>query len=252
MHDQDGNLVGILGLSRDISERKNQQRELSQLRNFLANIIDSMPSQLIGIDTDHRITQWNRAAQENHNLPAPEVLGQPLSKIIPWFGPQEHRLDKVLYPPGEAVSFTLSRREIRPEEHLSITVYPLAGKESPGAVIMIDDISDKIRLEEMMIQSEKMLSVGGLAAGMAHEINNPLAGRMQTAEVLARRLGDKTLKANIQAAAEAGLTLDALEKGGVKLAAMRCAGYNNVDLEAAFGRRLGDFRLESVDFHSQR
>ena len=57
-----------------------------------------------------------------------------------------------------------------------------------GAVIRLDDVTEQVRLEEMMIQSEKMLSVGGLAAGMAHEINNPLAGILQNTAVLENRL----------------------------------------------------------------
>ena len=62
-------------------------------------------------------------------------------------------------------------------------------------VIRLDDVTEQVRLEEMMIQSEKMLSVGGLAAGAAHEINNPLAGMMQTASVMRNRLTDLNMPA---------------------------------------------------------
>jgi len=75
---------------------------------------------------------------------------------------------------------------------------------------VIVDITDKVRMEEMMVQSEKMLSVGGLAAGMAHEINNPLAGMMQTANVLHSRLTEKEMPANVKAAQAAGISMDAL------------------------------------------
>ena len=75
----------------------------------------------------------------------------------------------------------------------------------------IDDVTHKVRMEEMMIQSEKMLSVGGLAAGMAHEINNPLAGMLQTADVMAKRLSDMdTIPANRKAAESAGTTMEAI------------------------------------------
>lgn len=78
---------------------------------------------------------------------------------------------------------------------------------------IIRDITEEKRLNEMMVQNEKMLSIGGLAAGMAHEINNPLAGMIQTLNVMAGRLGaKKPRKADIKAAGEAGLDLDALNK----------------------------------------
>ncbi|MCD4676921.1 MAG: GAF domain-containing protein, partial [Desulfobacula sp.] len=69
---------------------------------------------------------------------------------------------------------------------------------------------EKAKLEEMMIQSEKMISIGGLAAGMAHEINNPLAGILQNAQVIQNRLKNK-LPANISVAKELDLKLDDIQ-----------------------------------------
>ncbi|MCK5077186.1 MAG: hypothetical protein KAR38_12460 [Calditrichia bacterium] len=66
-----------------------------------------------------------------------------------------------------------------------------------GAVIRVDDVTEKVRLEEMMIQSKNMLSIDGLAAGMAHEINNPLTGILQNLQVSKNRLTKKYLKIKI-------------------------------------------------------
>jgi nitrogen-specific signal transduction histidine kinase len=108
----------------------------------------------------------------------------------------------------------IDSRQVRKEDgetrYEDVSVYPLVANGIEGAVIRVDDVTEQVRVEEMMVQSEKMLSVGGLAAGMAHEINNPLAGMMQTAEVLTNRLTQDDLPANIKAAEEAGITMEAI------------------------------------------
>lgn len=74
------------------------------------------------------------------------------------------------------------------------------------------DITDRKRMEELMVQNEKILSVGGLAAGMAHEINNPLAGMIQTAEVMGKRLrAQPRIPANEKAALELGTSMETIE-----------------------------------------
>jgi PAS domain S-box-containing protein len=82
--------------------------------------------------------------------------------------------------------------------------------DHPTLLGTIRDISNIKQAQEMMVQSEKMMSVGGLAAGMAHEINNPLAGMMQNADVMVRRLTDTKLKKNITTAEEMDLKMEAI------------------------------------------
>lgn len=103
--------------------------------------------------------------------------------------------------------------------YTDITIYPLVANGVDGAVIRIDDVTEQVRMEEVMIQSEKMMSVGGLAAGIAHEINNPLAGMIQNASVMKSRLADLDMPANIRAADEIGVPMekvrDFMEKRGI-------------------------------------
>jgi len=78
-----------------------------------------------------------------------------------------------------------------------------------GAQVVVHDITERKKIENIMIQSEKMMSVGGLAAGMAHEINNPLAGIMQNVQLVINRLS-KSLPANDKEAHKAGITIAAI------------------------------------------
>jgi signal transduction histidine kinase len=91
-----------------------------------------------------------------------------------------------------------------------VTVYPLLSNGVEGAVIRVDDVTERVRIEEMMIQSEKMLSVGGLAAGMAHEINNPLAGVLQNVQVIRNRISSNLPK-NREVAAACGTDMETIE-----------------------------------------
>ncbi|MCP4214935.1 MAG: PAS domain S-box protein [bacterium] len=171
----------------DISEQKAAQLELQHLRNMLGNIIDSMPSILVGVDPDGRVTHWNKQAEIKTGINQAEARGRNLESVFPQLLIKMDNVRRAIVErrplletkvPGER------NGEICFED---VTVYPLIANGLSGAVIRVDDVTERVRIEEMMIQSEKMLSVGGLAAGMAHEINNPLAGILQNIQLMSNR-----------------------------------------------------------------
>jgi two-component system, NtrC family, sensor kinase len=82
-------------------------------------------------------------------------------------------------------------------------------KSVEGVVIRIDDVTARARMENVMVQTEKMMSVGGLAAGMAHEINNPVGAMVQSAQNILRRISPD-LPANVATARACGIELTAL------------------------------------------
>lgn len=211
MRDEQQKVIGLLGTYEDITNRKQAEEELRNLRNYLANIIDSMPSVLIGVDKEGRVTQWNKKAQQVTGATLESVKGQPLEKAFPLLS---NELDRV----KQAINLRQicnDPRQARKEENITryedVTIYPLVANGVDGAVIRVDDVTEQVHLEEMMVQSEKMLSVGGLAAGMAHEINNPLAGMMQTANVMQSRLGNLDMPANRATAETIGISMDQIK-----------------------------------------
>ncbi|MCP4195513.1 MAG: PAS domain S-box protein [Proteobacteria bacterium] len=199
----------LANVSQDITKRKQDEKELQRLRDNLGEIIDSSPSMIVCVDQEGKVTQWNSTAVQTIGVSAEEAVGQPLDKVFP-------RLANVMPLVCQAISSGMTQmvaRKARPGEDKprieDILVYPLISGGIGGAVIRVDDVTERVRLDEIMVQSEKMLSVGGLAAGMAHEINNPLAGIMQTADVLVNRLtGD--LPGNTSAAEKAGTTMEVI------------------------------------------
>lgn len=206
-----GNIYqGSSAIFTDITDRKRVEEELRHLRNYLSNIIDSMPSLLIGVDANGMVTQWNKTAEQTTGINAKTAQGQLLATVYPQMTSE---MDIVLKN-SRKLEIRHERKQSRISEtgtlYEDVTIYPLTSNGVEGAVIRVDNVTEKVRMEEMMIQSEKMLSVGGLAAGMAHEINNPLAGMMQSANVAINRLTNLDLPANQRAAEKAGISLEAI------------------------------------------
>ncbi|WP_372795037.1 PAS domain S-box protein [Pontiella sp.] len=191
-------------------ERLQATKELVGLRNLLENMINSMPSIIIGVDADNHVMQWNHQAEVLSGVEARNAQGQPLAAIFPDLGKDmntvlEH-IDHTGIQRHEHVHCTINDEA----RTVDVTVYPITSDGSQGAVIRLDDVTDRVRIEEMMVQSEKMMSVGGLAAGMAHEINNPLAGILQNLQVMKNRV-THTTERNTTAALAAGTSMAAIQ-----------------------------------------
>ncbi|MEJ1355002.1 MAG: response regulator [Candidatus Sedimenticola sp. (ex Thyasira tokunagai)] len=183
--------------------------ELERTHNYLRNVFDYMPSLLIGVNRNGSVEELNGEAESRLGITIEQALGKPVWLLFPALEAYSSRIKESL---EKQQPLNLSRRKFTQEKtsgYIDIVVYPLRGDSAEGAVIRIDDISERVRMEESMIQSEKMLSIGMLAAGMAHEINNPLAGITLSLQNILRRI-DPGLNKNVEAARKQGLELEAM------------------------------------------
>lgn len=198
-------------LVKEMQVRNKVEKKLTSFQSYLNNIINSMPSALIAVDKELYVTQWNQEATSISGSSLEEAVDQPLFLAFPHLKPymeqlklciESNQIEKV-----EKVSW-IQEGLVR---HYALTFYPLVGENVHGGVIRIDDITERLNLQELMVQSEKMLSVGGLAAGMAHEINNPLGAILHNTQNIRRRLS-VNLSKNKEIALQAKISLQEVNK----------------------------------------
>ncbi len=169
--------------------------EFERLKEFNENIVESINVGIFAIDLNDRIESWNAQMEAMYAFSRAEALGQELRSVFPLefiealegFGsdPGVHHLYK----------FRLTTRagELRTA---NIAIAPLLSRDfvPVGRIVLVDDITERVTLETQLAQADKLSSIGLLAAGVAHEINTPLAVISSYAQMLAKQLrGDARL-----------------------------------------------------------
>ena len=190
VRDSSGAVIGCSAIGRDISQQKRAEERFREL-------LESAPDAMIVVESPGVISLVNRQAERLFGYERNELIGAPLDMLIPQRHRQRHARHTAAFLECPSPRLMTENRELRAtrkdgtEIAVEITLSPLHGLDERNAIAAIRDVTDKNRMRDQLIISDRMVSIGTLAAGVAHEINNPLAAvttnielALQTAESL--------------------------------------------------------------------
>lgn len=203
-------------LNREILSRKKSQKALKESEQRLYVHLQNTPVGAVSWDMNFLVTEWNPSAENIFGYTKKEALGRHIADLIL---PEEisnlvERIfaDLIARRGGER---SVNENVTKNGKRILCDWYNTALKDTEGNIVgvasLVNDITEQKRTQELMAQSEKMMSIGGLAAGMAHEINNPLAGMIQNAQVIYNRL-TKNLPVNEKTAKSLGTSMQVIEQ----------------------------------------
>jgi len=189
-------VLAASALSQDLaSEVALRTRELETQRNFAARIIDSMPVGLYVIDRAYRIRAWNRKREAGtQGVSREDALGREVFEVLDR-QPREllkREFDRV-FQTGEIQTVEMDSQATGEARHYRITKIPMRtdGEDISHVITIGEDVTAWRQAQQRLAQSEKLAAVGQLAAGVMHEINNPLATILACSEALALRFGEE-------------------------------------------------------------
>jgi PAS domain S-box-containing protein len=162
--------------------------EVARLKDFSENIVESLNVGVLAVDLLGTVDAWNSRMEQLIGVSPSDAVGKPFSHILPPDLVQE------IEARGDEEQVTGIYKH-RLTHHgssvvLNVSITPLVGKsgEKIGRLLLFDDVTQRERMEEQMSQTEKLTSLGLLAAGVAHEVNTPLAVISNYIQMLAKQM----------------------------------------------------------------
>jgi PAS domain S-box-containing protein len=192
-------LAGYIGIAiqnaKLYASLEQKASEYERLKDFNENIVESISVGVLAVDLEDRIESWNAQMEVMYAMSRSQVLGERLSEVFPAAFMEEFY--RFRQNPGIHNLYKFRLNTPAGDTRITnVAIAPLVTRKFNviGRLIIVDDITERIDLESQLSQAEKMSSIGLLAAGVAHEVNTPLAVISSYAQMLLKQVnGDDKL-----------------------------------------------------------
>jgi len=231
-------LAGYIGIAlqnaRLYTRLEEKIAEFERLKEFNENIVESINVGILAVDLEDRIESWNSQMEAMYALSRAEALRQPLAAVFPAALMEQYH--RVKDEPGvhNLYKFPLETRagEIRT---VNAAIAPLVSRDfkTVGRIILIDDITTRTELEAQLSQAEKLSSIGLLAAGVAHEVNTPLAVISSYTQMLTKQVrGDDRLSPLLEKITQQTFRASEIVNGLLNFSRTGTSEFRETDLNA--------------------
>ena len=197
-------LAGSVGIAienaRLYASLQRKVEEYERLKEFSENIVESINVGILAADLEDRVESWNTEIERLTGTARSQALGRTLRELFP--ADLHEKFESVRGQTGVHNIYKFPLRRGGPDAEsvtLNVAIAPLVSKDSQriGRLIIFDDVTDRAELERRLVQADKLSSIGLLAAGVAHEVNTPLAVISTYAQMLAKQVSGDEQKSKL-------------------------------------------------------